>query len=222
MKKLLFIMFLVAAGGAAWVSGVVWHPRSVHAASSGEQPAVPVAVAPVKQADFPVYLRGLGTVEALNTMAKGKPPVAAYTSDDTIKLGTGSLLTPNNAIDAATGTIQLKAIFANDNERLWPGQFVHARVLVEALDKVPTVPLAAIEHGPDGLFVYTVQPNETVKVQPVNVSYQDENIAVVSKGLQPGQTVVIGGQSRLTNGARVAVGQARAPPGAGAGGRKES
>jgi membrane fusion protein, multidrug efflux system len=59
-------------------------------------------------------------------------------------------------------------------------------------------------------------------VQPVKVNYQDENIAVVSKGLQPGQTVVVGGQSRLTNGARVAVGQARAPPRVGAGGRKES
>jgi membrane fusion protein, multidrug efflux system len=386
MKKLLFVMFLAVAIGAAWVSGVVWRARPVHAALPGEQPAVPVTVAPVKQADFPVYLRGLGTVEALNTveikaqvngelislpvkegqevkpgdtvavinpapykaaldqaiaqraedqaqlrsaqldlaryenlakkgfspqqqvddeqatvnklaaavqadsaaieaarinlnfciirspisgrvslyqtdvgniievatqtgivsimqdkpiavvftlpesdlpriqdaMAKGKLPVAAYTSDDTIKLGTGSLLTPNNTIDTATGTIQLKAIFANDNARLWPGQFVHARVLVEALDKVPTVPLAAIEHGPDGLFVYTVQANDTVKVQPVKVSYQDENIAVVSKGLQPGQTVVVGGQSRLTNGARVAVGQARAPPGAGTGGRKES
>jgi membrane fusion protein, multidrug efflux system len=386
MKKLLFIMFLAAAIGAAWVSGIMWRASPVHAAPPGEQPAVPVTVASVKQADFPVYLRGLGTVEALNTveikaqvngelislpvkegqevkpgdtvavinpapykaaldqaiaqraedeaqlrsaqldlaryenlakkgyspqqqvddeqatvnklaaavqadsaaieaarinltfciirspisgraslyqtdvgnivevatqtgivsimqdkpiavvftlpesdlprlqdaMEKGKLPVAAYTSDDTIKLGTGSLLTPNNTIDTATGTIQVKAIFPNDNERLWPGQFVHARVLVEALDKVPTVPLAAIEHGPDGLFVYTVQSNDTVKVQPVKVNYQDENIAVVSKGLQPGQTVVVGGQSRLTNGARVAVGQARAPPRVGAGGRKES
>jgi len=100
-----------------------------------------------------------------DAMAKGTLPVVAYTSDDKTKLGDGTLLTPNNTIDTTTGTIQLKATFPNANDRLWPGQFINARLLVETLHKATTAPLAAIEHGPDGLYVYTVGPDNTVQTQ---------------------------------------------------------
>ncbi len=138
-----------------------------------------------------------------DAMAKGALPVVAYTSDDKTKLGDGTLLTPNNTIDTTTGTIQLKATFLNDNDRLWPGEFINARLLVETLHNAITVPLAAIEHGPDGLYVYAVGANDTVQSQTIEIGYQDAGTAVVTKGLQPGQTVVVAGQSRLSPGTRV-------------------
>ena len=150
-----------------------------------------------------------------DAMAKGTLPVVAYTSDDKTKLGDGTLLTPNNTIDTTTGTIQLKATFPNANDRLWPGQFINARLLVETLHKAITVPLAAIEHGPDGLYVYTVGPDNTVQTQALEVGYQDAAAAVVTKGLQVGQTVVVAGQSRLSPGTRVTTNTANSSSSAG-------
>jgi membrane fusion protein, multidrug efflux system len=149
-----------------------------------------------------------------DAMAKGTLPVIAYTNDDKTKLGEGTLLTPNNTIDTSTGTIQLKATFPNDNDRLWPGEFVNARLRVETLHNATTVPLAAIQHGPDGLFVYTVGQNSTVQTQAIEVGYQDDASAVVTKGLQADQTVVVAGQSRLSPGTRVTTGNPSATPSA--------
>jgi membrane fusion protein, multidrug efflux system len=139
-----------------------------------------------------------------DAMAKGTLPVVAYTNDDKTKLGDGTLMTPNNTIDTTTGTIELKATFPNDNDRLWPGEFINARLMVETLHNAVTVPLAAIMHGPDGLFAYTVGADDTVQTQAVELGYQDATTAVVTKGLEPGQTVVVAGQSRLAQGTRVA------------------
>ncbi len=144
-------------------------------------------------------------------MAKGAVPVDVYTSDNRTELATGTLLTPNNAIDTTTGTIQLKATFTNRRDRLWPGEFVNARLLVTTVRNAVTVPLPAIQHGPDGLFVYTVGPNDTAQVQTVAVGYQTRTIAVVAKGLQSGETVVVAGQSRLSPGVRVAPNAAGGP-----------
>jgi membrane fusion protein, multidrug efflux system len=136
-------------------------------------------------------------------MTGGTLPVLAYSSDGTTKLAAGTLLTPNNAIDTTTGTIQLKATFANDNDRLWPGEFVNAWLRLDTLHQVVTVPIPAIQHGPDGLFVYTIKPDTTVQEQAVEVGEQDGSDAVVTEGLQAGQDVVIAGQSRLIPGLRV-------------------
>ncbi|HTU55957.1 MAG TPA: efflux RND transporter periplasmic adaptor subunit [Acetobacteraceae bacterium] len=136
-------------------------------------------------------------------MAKGTLPVAAYTADEATKLATGTLLTPDNTIDTTTGTIQLKATFANANDRLWPGEFVNAWLLLNTLRNVVTVPVPAVQHGPDGLFVYIVKPDHTVATQPVTLGEQDGNLAVVAGGLQAGQQVVLAGQSRLMPGVRV-------------------
>jgi membrane fusion protein, multidrug efflux system len=136
--------------------------------------------------------------------AKGPVPVTAFNSqDENDALATGTLLTPNNTIDATTGTIALKATFANEDDHLWPGQFVNTRVQVGILPKAVTVPLLAVQHGPDGLFVYVVKPNQTVDQADIAVSYQDSGRAVVTKGLAGNETVVIAGQSRLVPGTRV-------------------
>jgi membrane fusion protein, multidrug efflux system len=146
-------------------------------------------------------------------MAQGALPVAAYDGDDKTKLADGQLLTPNNAIDTTTGTIQLKATFPNDNDALWPGEFVNARLRVGTMKQAVTVPVAAIQHGPNGLFIYTVKPDSTVQEQDIEVAYQTDETAVVSKGLQGGETIVLSGQSRLAPGTRVALNAGNAAPG---------
>jgi membrane fusion protein, multidrug efflux system len=137
-------------------------------------------------------------------MAKAQLPVFAYSSDDRTRLAQGVLLTPNNAIDTATGTISLKATFSNDNDALWPGEFVNTRIRVDTMHQAVTVPVAALQHGPNGLYVFTVKSDNTVQQQPVQVAYQDDSTVVIAKGVTGGQSVVTTGQSRLADGTRVA------------------
>ena len=89
-------------------------------------------------------------------------PVLAYASDDHTELGEGTLLTPDNTIDTTTGTIRLKATFPNKQEKLWPGQFINAHLQIGTAHDAVTIPPAAIEHGPDGLYVYVVKPDATI------------------------------------------------------------
>jgi multidrug efflux system membrane fusion protein len=140
-------------------------------------------------------------------MAQGTVPVQAYASDDRTLLADGRLLTFDNTIDAATGTIKLKAEFANADNHLWPGQFVNARVRVEVLHDAVTVPSVAVQRGPGGLFVYVVRPDASVHMQPVRVRQDDGAIAAVAEGLAPGAIVVTNGMSRLQEGSQVAVRQ---------------
>jgi multidrug efflux system membrane fusion protein len=144
----------------------------------------------------------LARVQAART--RGPVPVEVTNGQDTRHaIATGTLLTPNNTIDTTTGTISLKANFANDDGHLWPGQFVNARVRVDTLKDVVTVPVPAIEHGPDGLFVYVTKPDGSVDQVDVQVGYQTDDEAVVTKGLSGRETVVVSGQSRLAPGIRV-------------------
>jgi multidrug efflux system membrane fusion protein len=139
-----------------------------------------------------------------DAMAAGPLTVAAYASDDRTELDRGRLLTVDNAIDAATGTIKLKATFPNEKNRLWPGQFVHLRLLVETARGALTLPSAAVQHGPAGQYVYVVKPDATVAREVVQTSRDDGVTVILAKGLEEGQIVVRDGQSRLRAGSRVA------------------
>ena len=157
---------------------------------------------------------GLGALVRLVQAARAKgnvPVIAVDGRNDNKVLANGTLLTPNNAMDTTTGTISLKAVFGNDDDHLWPGQFVDARVQVGVLSKAVTVPVVAVQHGPDGLFVYVVKPDRTVDQVNIEVSYQDDGLAVVSKGLSENATVVTSGQSRLAPGTRVRVAPSPSP-----------
>ena len=145
----------------------------------------------------------LGQVQA--AMKRGKLPVLAYSSDDKTKLSEGQLLTMDSTIDVNTGTIKLKAVFSNTEDALWPGQFVNVRLQLDTRRDAPTVPTTAVQRGPDGLYVYLVKPDSTVTRQAVEIEQDDGTTAVVARGLEGGETVVASGQSRLTNGTRVAV-----------------
>ncbi len=142
-------------------------------------------------------------------MAGGKLTVFAYTPDDSTLLGQGELLTIDNALDPATGTIRLKAVFPNKDERLWPGQFVNARLQVDVQKNVLTVPSIAVQRGQSNLYVFLLTPDSTVTVQPVEIGQDDGQSVVITKGLDDGARVAVAGMSRLENGTRVAVIQSR-------------
>jgi multidrug efflux system membrane fusion protein len=133
----------------------------------------------------------------------GQLPVVAYASDDKTILAEGKLTLINNQVDTSTGTIQLKATFDNADERLWPGEFVNARVIVSVRKKALTVPSQTVMQGPNGAYAYTIQPDNTVKRQDVEVAATQDGLAVVEKGLTADDNVVIDGQYRLTNGSKV-------------------
>lgn len=172
--------------------------------ANGTQPIVtlqqvrPIAVVfTLSQTDLPKVRAALAT---------GKPEVLAFPADDSgTPLAAGTLLTPNNLIDASTGTISLKALFRNDDRKLWPGQFVDAHLRLRVDPGAVVVPLAAVQHGPDGLFVFVVQPNGSVADRKVVVGYQDRRIAEITSGLSGGEQVVTDGQARLQNGTHVTV-----------------
>jgi membrane fusion protein, multidrug efflux system len=111
----------------------------------------------------------------------------------------------DNQMDQTTGTIRMKAEFPNANLQLWPGQFVNVRLLVDTLKQVVTVPVAAVQRGPNGTFVYVVDTESKAAVRPVTVGPQDDTGAVITDGLKPAERVVTTGFTRLSNGTRVRV-----------------
>lgn len=132
-------------------------------------------------------------------------PVIVYNREQTSILSTGKLATTDNQIDPATGTIKLRAIFDNENNNLFPNQFVNIKLLIDTLRNVTTVPTAAIQHGNNGDYVYIFNiENHTVKYQSVKVSYSENNEIVVTDGIKAGDAVVIEGADRLSDGAEVA------------------
>jgi membrane fusion protein, multidrug efflux system len=139
--------------------------------------------------------------------------VRAYSGDGGKLLAEGKLTLIDNSIDQSTGTIHLKARFDNQDERLWPGEFVSLRVILKVLPKVATVPSQTVQEGPNGHYAYVIKPDDTVERRPVEVASIQDGIAVVTKGLKAGERVVVEGQYRLTEGARVRLLSAR-PPGA--------
>jgi len=129
--------------------------------------------------------------------------VTALASDGKTVLGDGRLTLIDNMIDQATGTIHLKASFPNQDERLWPGEFVNLRVVLKMRREVATVPSQTVQDGPDGHFAYVIGQDDTVERRAVEVAAVQDGVAVVSKGLAPGDRVVVDGQYRLTDGAHV-------------------
>ena len=118
-------------------------------------------------------------------------------------LDEGTLLLVDNMIDQATGMVRLKATFPNEKHALWPGQFVNGRLLLRTLHGAVTVPSRAVQRGPDGMYVYVVNADSTVRMQPVGVARMEGGTAVIEKGLDAGVPIVVSGQYRLEPGTRV-------------------
>ena len=138
--------------------------------------------------------------------------VQAYGGDGKTLLSTGKLTLIDNTIEQTTGTIHLKATFANDDERLWPGEFVNMRVILNVRRGVATVPDQTVQAGPSGQYVYVIDADNKVARRTVEVATVQDGIAVITKGLSNGEKVVVDGQYRLTDGARVNPSQAKEQP----------
>jgi multidrug efflux system membrane fusion protein len=151
----------------------------------------------------------LGAVQ--KAMTAGDLVVEARDRDGRTLLGVGKLAVIDNEINQATATIRLKAVFDNHEQRLWPNQFVKARVKVGTAQSAIVVPLATIQHGPQGTFAYVVGADSTAQMRPVTVEASQGESAIVSKGLAPGDEVVVEGQAQLRPGSRIATRPAAAP-----------
>jgi membrane fusion protein, multidrug efflux system len=130
-------------------------------------------------------------------------PVDAYDRDGKVKLASGRLLTIDNQIDPATGTIKLKAEFANDDGALFPNQFVNVRMHVDTLPDAAVVPTPAVQRGTPGTFVYRVNGDNTVSVQPVKLGPVDGEATVIAEGVKVGDRVVVDGTDKLRDGAAI-------------------
>jgi len=135
--------------------------------------------------------------------------VEAFDRDNTAKIATGKLLTIDNQIDVATGTYKLKAVFNNEDSSLFPNQFVNTHLLVDTKRNLSLVPLAAVQRGPQGTYVYVVAGN-TVKIHNITVAQTTGGTVGVSDGLQPGELIVTDGQDKLQEGTKVIPNQAPA------------
>jgi membrane fusion protein, multidrug efflux system len=136
--------------------------------------------------------------------AAGRLPVLAYSRDNQTKLGEGTLSVIDNMIDATTGTIKIKATFANAERALWPGQFVNARLLVDTRRNGVAVPAAVVQRGPQGTYAFVIKPDQTVEMRPITVEQIQDGAALIADGLKPGERVVVDGQYRLQPGSKVA------------------
>jgi multidrug efflux system membrane fusion protein len=138
-------------------------------------------------------------------MSKGPATVVAMDQDNARELGKGKLLLIDNQIDQATSTIRLKASFPNEEERLWPGQFIRARVLVDTLMGAVTVPTEAVQRNAQGLLAWVIKPDNTADNRPIITGPTQNDLTVVESGIQPGERVVVNGQYRLRQGVKVEV-----------------
>ena len=145
----------------------------------------------------------------IKEMSEAPLKVLAYNRDGTIKLGEGVLVLVDNQVDAATGTLRLKATFDNRDNALWPGQFVNARLLLTTRSGVAAVPAPVVQHGLNGMFAYVVKSDQSVEQRPIKIGYSRDGVTVVEEGLRFDEVVVLDGQYKLRSGTRVQL----VPPG---------
>jgi multidrug efflux system membrane fusion protein len=141
--------------------------------------------------------------EVREAMLRGGLTVLAFDQDNAAELARGELLLVDNQIDQTTSTIKLKARFANDDERLWPGEFVHLHIQVNLRKQAVTIPPVALQRGPNGLYAWVIKSDRTAEQRPIDATTVSDDVTIVSKGLEPGESVVVNGQYRLQPGTHV-------------------
>src|SRR5262249_14405000 len=148
--------------------------------------------------------------------------VEAWNHEDTMKIADGYLLTADNQIDATTGTSKLKAVFENQNNALYPNEFVNIRLLIDTLKDAVVVPAATIQRGSQGSFLYVVKENQPADLRLVNTRNTEGNDVALVSGAQRGEQVILEGMDKVQDGGKVDVqvpGQtADGPPAASGGG----
>lgn len=157
----------------------------------------------------PIYVVFTLPQQALPAVQKaqqrGRALAHALGSDNASVIETGELTVIDNQIDQQTGTVRIKGTFANENLALWPGQFVNVRLVLDTIKQATVVPSHAVQRGPNGAFVYVLGEDGVVALRAVTTGRQDEALAVITSGLEPGATVIASGFARLADGAKVRV-----------------
>ena len=180
----------------------------IHSSSTRGSPTEPNALVVINQVQ-PISvmftLAAADIPEVQEALAKGPVKVIALSADGKTELDTGTLAAIDNQANTTSGTITLKAIFPNPDRKLWPGMFVNVRVVTQVQDNGLTVPLDAVQQGPQGQFVFVVDSDHKVAMQPVSVRETLNGEALIDKGLSAGETVVVRGQYRLTPGTVVSL-----------------
>ena len=166
-----------------------------------------VTIAQIKPISVQFTLPQQQLAQVTAAMQSGSVLVEALDSDDKAVIDSGALTFIDNQIDQTTGTVKMKADLPNERLQLWPGQFANVRVRVDVLKQSVTAPTAAVQRGPLGTFVYVVGTGDkpAATVRAVTVAQQDDRVAVITKGLEAGETVVTSGFARLKDQAQVVV-----------------
>jgi multidrug efflux system membrane fusion protein len=154
---------------------------------------------------FTVPQNSLSKVLLRFNSANTKLPVTVYNSDNSKQLATGTLYALSNQMATSTGTVTLRATFPNDDEALFPSEFVNVKLLVDTLQKAVLVPTPAVQSGAPGDYVYLVNANQTVSVHKVTQGPSDGKNTVILSGLTAGQVVVTDGMDRLSDGAKIKI-----------------
>jgi multidrug efflux system membrane fusion protein len=152
--------------------------------------------------------------EVLAAQERGAVPLQAITGGAAI--GEGTLLVVDNQIDQTTGTVKIKGVFGNQQNRLWPGQFVNVKLKLKTLENAIVAPSVAIQQGASGAYVYLATPDNTVKLTYVKVVQEGEKLSVIGDGVAPGDVVVTSGFANLQDGSKIKLDTAPPPPPAGA------
>jgi len=161
---------------------------------------------------FTLPQQNLGRIhEAMTTSTN--LTVLALDGNNKTQLAEGTLSMIDNQIDPSTATVKMKAVFPNDQEKLWPGQFVNVRLLLGSRDHAVVVPAEAVQIGPQGSYVYEVTPENTARMQAVKTGPTEGGITLIESGLEPGISVVTDGQYRLQPGSKISTGSGK-PAGA--------
>ena len=180
----------------------------IHSSTSRGSPTEPNALVVINQTQ-PISvmftLAAADIPEVQEALAKGPVKAIALSADSKTELATGTLDALDNQANTSSGTIALKAVFPNTDRKLWPGMFVNVRVATLVQDNGLTVPLDAVQQGPQGQFVFVVGSDHKVATRPVSVRETLNGEALIDKGLSAGETVVVRGQYRLTPGTVVSL-----------------
>jgi len=145
-------------------------------------------------------------------LAAAPPKVIALSTDGKRVLSTGELALINNQVDTTSGTIRLKAVFANKDHALWPGQAVSTRLLVDTLKDATVIPDDAVQHGTDGLYAFSVNQDNKAELHKIQVTRSIDGRSVVDSGLTPGQQVITAGQYKVQSGTLVSTAVASSEP----------
>jgi len=199
---------LVSSSGSVSSTPSTAAATSSSAPTSGSSSATGIVIVNQLQPTAVTFTVPEGDFQRLSDVSDGfRKPMAtkAFSQESGALLDTGQLSIADNRVDPTTGSVELKARFPNTAEKLWPGQFVNVQLTLQVLPRVTTIPVNAVNQGPNGSFLYVVGANKTVSMRPVTVAWTQGTTVVVKSGVRAGETVVTDGQMILKAGSPVRI-----------------